>query len=162
MSEPRGDTMIYPKMLHLSADLCTEIRESGLPEPCMCGPLPGANVAWDTGDCDGDGMAWVRLVNAGPFPPQAAPTPCGTRMAFTLEMGVVRTFEMPEDGEAPSDEEYLAMVKLQAADMAAMRRAVCRFLDRDEDYQVALGPYLPQGPNGGMVGGTWQLSVVVE
>jgi hypothetical protein len=141
--------------------LCDGLAEAGLPAPCFCGVLPGGSVANDYGD---EGMAWVRLVTAAPsrqFPQQDDTwTPCAAPIAYTLEMGVLRCAPVFADsrGNPPSLEAQFETVRLQMADMEAMKKAIA-CCNTPEEWDVALGPYSPVGPDGGRVGGTWTFSV---
>lgn len=166
MAEPfREDTTVYPTMLELAGCLCVELAASGLPEPCTCSVLPGGDVAFDhCTECSDDkcGQAWVRLTNA--FPSQQLPEPdvtgtCASRLAYTLEVGVVRCAPMPDSaGNPPSVDEQLAAVRLQMADMAAMRRAIACCLAGNQDRDYILEPYLPYPTLGGCVGGAWTVT----
>jgi hypothetical protein len=164
------DTIIYPTMIALSACLCTEIEGSGLPEPCSCGPLIGDLVLDYCGECaDGKcgGQAWVRLVDAFPsndFPnPLAAIQNCNAPLAYTLEVGIVRC---KPTGKAsgvrgfvpPSMEQNVEALRLQLADMAAMRRAIqCCFGDTDVSY--IMNAYTPSPVDGDCLGGAFSVIV---
>jgi hypothetical protein len=50
-------------------------------------------------------------------------------------------------------------VRLQMAAMSAIRRAVLCCFPGARSQDVILGVYLPIGPQGGVVGGTWSISV---
>lgn len=174
MAEFREDTEIYPAMVALSGCLCAELTASGLPTPCFCGVLPGANVPMAyCGECTGvsgangcGGQAWVRLDTGFPsviFPSPAETTVCNTGLVVGMEIGVLRCMQtMEEGGEAPSLDEQVRATRLQLADMQAMRRAVmCCDWRRDPDSQLLLSTYTPVGPEGGCVGGTWTFMVAV-
>ena len=169
MAAFREDDIAYPRMVELAACLCTELTASGLPDVCFCGVLPGAMVALDTcGGCGATGkcgQAWVRLVSVFPsnnFPnPDSAPT-CASLLAFELEIGVMRCAPaMDSRGNPPTVAQQLDAVRLQTADMLAMRRAVaCCMGGTDNAY--FLGTYSPYGPQGGCVGGSWTVVVGQE
>lgn len=154
------DLEVWPKLVLLADALCQEIADSGLEEPCFCGIMPGAGIALDYVDgCEAGGMAWVRMVTA--FPSQTFPEPdvdingCDQAMAFQAEVGIIRAFRVPDNGEPPTQGDMLTAAEVQMAEMAAMRRAIlCRFTGT-----VALGQYTPIGPDGGALGGAWSLSV---
>lgn len=171
MAEPfREDTIIYPKMIELVACLCTEITASGLPEPCSCAPMIGSLVLDYCGTCnDGTcgGQAWVRLVQAFPsidFPgPSLELRNCVSPLAFELEVGIVRCKPVGTSSGVrgyvpPTLEQNVAALRLQTADIAAMRRAVlCCFGENDTDY--ILGTYTPVTPDGDCLGGAFTVYV---
>jgi len=165
MTGPLSDYAVWPKLVDLATCLCNELADSGLPAPCFCGVMPGASVALDYATNCGDncGMAWVRAVSVFPstnFPSlDTGFTRCNYPLAFTAEVGVIRCMEVPADGEPPSLASLLASAQLQLADMAAMRRAiVCCSTSGD----VVLGAYTPTGPQGGVVGGSWLVSLPAD
>jgi hypothetical protein len=170
MAEFREDTIIYPSMISLVACLCAEITESGLPEPCSCGPMMGILTldyctACDDGKCGG--QAWVRLIRA--FPSIEFPVPmldlqnCTAPLAYELEIGIVRCKPVGKASGVrgytpPSLEQNVGALRLQAADIAAMRRAVlCCFGEGDTDY--ILGTYQPLPIDGDCLGGTFNIFV---
>jgi hypothetical protein len=170
MAEFREDTSIYPRMIELSACLCTEIENSGLPTPCSCGPMVGGLVLDYCGTCkDGScgGQAWVRLVQAFPstdFPSQLLELRnCTAPLAFELEIGIVRCKPVGTSSGVrgfvpPSLEQNVSALRLQTADIAAMRRAVlCCFGETDTDY--ILGTYTPISPDGDCLGGVFNVYV---
>lgn len=165
MAEFREDTLIYPIMVGMSACLCTELENSGLPEPCFCGLVPGQDAVTDCSCGNGGkcGSAWVRLIEAFPstnFPdPDIDQATCSSLLVFRLEVGIARCVEvMDERGNAPTMAEQLSAVRTQMADMAAMRRAIqCCMADLDTEY--VLGTYQPTSLLGGCGGGTWDVLI---
>lgn len=168
MAEFIEDAVVYPAIVRLSACLCLEIEASGLPVPCSCGPMIGSLVLDYCGSCeDGKcgGQAWVRLVNA--FPSTAFPSPdqelsnCYSPLAFQLEVGIVRCKPVGKTSGVrgytpPTMEQNVEALRLQMADMAAMRRAVaCCFGEADQDY--VLGTYENLSIDGDCLGGTFTL-----
>ena len=151
------DTTIWPAMEALSACLCAELAVSELlPDDCFCGILPGSQVTWDYGN----GMAWVRLVNAFPsntFPVQENTMrgSCQAPLAAELEIGVLNCAPgISSTGVLPTQAEQVEASRLQIATMAAMRRAIlCCGVGT-----LFLGAYTPLGPQG-LVGGAWQIFV---
>jgi hypothetical protein len=149
----------------LATCLCAQILTDDLPPTCFCGIVPGEVVALDySGDCaDECGMAWVRLSAAYPSTIVAVPSPmpgnCAVGIGIEVEMGIVRCISPGgEDGQPPEPAELAAAAVLQQADMMAMWRAVacCR---TNKDWMI--GTYTPFGPEGGLVGGTLALSILV-
>lgn len=163
------DQVIYPAIIALSACLCTEIANAGLPTPCSCGPMIGSLVLDYCGTCEGkcNGQAWVRLVDAFPsvdFPaPNQSMNNCATPLAFQLEIGIVRCKPVGSASGVrgytpPTLEQNVASLRLQTADIAAMRRAItCCFGSNDQDY--VLGSYTPVQTEGDCLGGSFTLYV---
>lgn len=166
------DTIVYPTLISLAACLCYEMEAANGPSLCSCGLVTG-EVALDYchGGCDGTGcggQAWVRFTDAylsSTFPLQNSDLAnCKAPLAFTLEVGVARCAPLGENSAVngyspPNTAQNVAAVRLQLADMAAMRRAIqCCFGDNERDY--IMGAYTQIDVNGGgCVGGTFSVSV---
>jgi hypothetical protein len=148
---------------NLAICLCSQLLDDNLPEVCFCGIMPGEDVPVDPGDCAGGcGQAWVRLATAYPSvaigQPAQAPGNCTMGIGIEIEMGVVRCFDVG-DGQTPPEPQELARAgRLQVADMLAMWRAVA-CCNSAKDF--ILGQYIPIGPQGGVVGGTLPLAILV-
>lgn len=152
------DETIWPIMAALSECLCTELTAAELlPSGCFCGVLPGAQASWDYST----GMAWVRLVNA--FPSASFPTQdqtlrgsCTSPLAAELEIGVLHCAPpISSTGIFPTQDQQFEAARQQVATMAAVRRAIlCCGVGT-----LFLGDYTPLGPDGGLVGGAWQVWV---
>jgi len=159
--------MINDLLCDLSACLCAALTPEGAagPDLCFCGVVPGQQVALDHGECErGCGMAWTRLVTAYPASGLAVPFDptisggCGLLLGVTIEIGVIRCINLPDDG-IPEAAELERATRQQMEDMLAMRRAVlCCGLETG-DY--ALSNYQPYGPEGIIVGGWWTLDAVI-
>lgn len=170
----REDTLAYPTLIRLSACLCQELEAAGGPELCYCGPTAGEIVLdYCGGGCADQGcggQAWVRFVDAYPssvFPSaDQALANCKSPFAYSLEIGVVRCAPLGKSGpggfEPPTLGENVDAVRLQLADVAAMRRAIqCCFATGDTDY--VMGPYTQVSVNGGgCLGGTFSAVVWEE
>lgn len=164
LAEPvlRTDTLVWPAMTALAECLCTEIIASGLPPTCLCGVLPGEQIDASYVSSS-EGMAWVRL--AGAYPYQSFPNAtvsgnsCVMPLAFEIEVGALWCAPVGDSrGNPPSMEAQFETAEIQVAAMAAMHRAI-RCCLPTERAQSALGQYTPAGPEGGVVGGTWNLYV---
>ena len=114
------------------------------------------------------GLAWVRPVlfvpSSGTFPVQdPSPPPGGTASwAITLEMGVVRCAPTPDETRIPSNDEWNTVVDDVLSDAAAMRRAICCFIDLDavkRKKNTLPLQWEPLSVEGGCVGGTLQVVV---
>lgn len=149
---------------NLAICLCSQLLDDNLPEVCFCGIMPGQDVALDyTGDCDdGCGQAWVRLATAYPSTivgqPRQIPGNCSAGIGIEIEMGIVRCFDVG-DGRTPPDPVELGRAgRLQIADMLAMWRAVA-CCNSSNDFMI--GQYTAIGPQGGVIGGTLPLGILV-
>ena len=168
------DNNIFSQIAKIAECLCTTISDNGMPGLCFCGIIAG-ETAYDAtgiGDGCGDdyvedsgcGQAWVRLVSAYPSSnvgqADVMPGNCGNGFGFDLEIGILRCIRIEEEGGVLPAEEMLEAVQLQIADMLIMQKALqcCPALDTKD---FVLGQYAPIGPMGGLVGGTWLISVSV-
>lgn len=148
----------------LATCLCAQIEVDGLPPTCFCGVLPGAEVALEyMGDCSGAcGQAWVRLATSYPSVSIGVPLDrannCAAGIGLEIELGVMRCLDVGDGPEPPPPALMADAALLQSSDMMAMYRAVacCR---RSKDYII--GQYTPLGPEGGVVGGTLAIGILV-
>lgn len=146
------------------SEIIDELEKSGLPGLCYADLVPGIQVALDyCGSTNCQGMLWLRLANVTPsvdFPNQAefSNVPLGLH-SFEIEVGLVRSAPLSNRaGAPPSAAAQVKAARIQMADMSAIRRSVCRYLtSEDRDYMV--GQYLPIGPDGGCVGGSWLFTI---
>lgn len=159
------ENRIFTLLAEIATCLCAQIEENELPGLCFCGILPGDqpyDVSGIGDECGG--QAWVRLVNAYPSTQVGVADitvgNCTKGLGFDLEVGIIRSIVIPEDGEAMEPEELLSGSQLQIADMLTMQQALqcCEAL-ANEDF--VLGTYLPSGPDGALLGGVWPASVLV-
>jgi hypothetical protein len=108
------------------------------------------------------GLAWVRPSSFYPssavFPTQdGAPQPKGVgAWAFTLELGAVRCAPTPDETRIPTGEEWDAVTQAVMDDAAAMRRALCCWIEGapNRAKRVLPGIWTPLDIEGGCVGGT--------
>lgn len=172
----REDFQVYPLMVQLAACLCTELEASGLPGTCSCAVVPGPMAVLDAcGSCNSKGaacggQAWVRLDRA--YPSATFPTPdtegatCSTSLVYAIEVGVARCTPVGKTNNVngytpPTVDEYIKAVRLQTADMQAMKRAIQCCLNTGEyaDRSFALGQYVPISPSADCGGGVWNFLV---
>lgn len=171
MASPLLDNAIFSQMAEIITCLCAKIDENELPKPCFCGMLAG-DIAYDmmgaNDDCDSDdeggcGQAWVRLVNAYPSVSvgvaELTPGNCTKAFGYDLEIGILRCSPIEEKGGAMDPAEMLATTQLQIADMLTMQQAImcCTAFETDD---FVMGTYQPIGPEGGVVGGIWPVSIM--
>jgi hypothetical protein len=132
-----SDPVVMPLARELKA--CFEQELAKVPDPPLNVHLrPGTEVAaylTQQRDEGCEGLAWVRVVTFGPsstaFPGQdETPLPKGTSgWAITLEMGALRCAPTPEATEIPTEDEWEAVTEGVMDDAAAMRRAICCFIE---------------------------------
>lgn len=114
------------------------------------------------------GLAWVRIVRFYPtdtFPAESETwSPCGPAgWAVVLEMGVLRCAPVGDAATLPTDEEWRNAIHLQMMDAAAMRKAVdCCFGLQIESETLVLGSWEERPPEGACMGGTQQITVLVD
>ena len=114
-----------------------------------------------------EGLAWVRpasfFPSSGVFPIQdSAPQPKGTSAwAVTLELGAVRCAPVGDENTIPTGAEWDATVQAVMDDAAAMRRAICCFIDArpGRARRVLPGIWQPIEVQGGCVGGLMTVTV---
>lgn len=107
------------------------------------------------------GLAWVRPAGFYPsssvFPVQdAAPVRGGIKAwAVTLELGAVRCAPVGDEKNIPTGDDWDATVQAVMDDGAAMRRAICCFIDAvpGRSTRVLPGIWQPIEVEGGCVGG---------
>jgi hypothetical protein len=172
----REDFEIYPLMVDLAACLCTELEASGLPGTCSCAVVPGPMAVLEAcGACKSTGaacggQAWVRLDRA--FPSSTFPTPdvegatCVSPMAYIVEVGVARCVPVGKANSItgyvpPTVQQYTDSVRLQTADMQAMKRAIqcCLRTGENSDRSFVLGTYTPITPSADCGGGVWTFTI---
>lgn len=153
----------------LAACLCAQIEdpENGVPGVCFCGVVPGAAIPAEySGDCNNAcGAAWVRLVTVYPSNQVGAalitPGNCAHGLGMDAEVGILRCTPVgDEQGNPPTQAELLDSTELQIADAILMLKAIecCEALNIND---LIVGQYQPIGPEGGLVGGVYTLSLAV-
>lgn len=168
---PIFDQVVMPLARELLACLGQEIAKVENP-PKYVGLRPGNVVAHLLSTSEDEccsGLAWVRPVTFyptgnGPFPAQdETPLKTGVKAwAITLEMGAVRCAPTPGADRIPTTEEWDATTQAVMDDAAAMRRALCCFLDADPRRagRMIAVPWLPLDIEGGCVGGVMEMTVM--
>jgi hypothetical protein len=148
--------LVAMQMMELKNCVCEALAEFGGGELCWCGLYPGQQVSWEyCGECAGDvcGMAYVRLAGVFPydvFPEAVIDQRCVRPLAWEIEVGALRCIPQRPDGE-PLDQRSMNEVALhQINDAYAIYWAM-----RCCGIELAVGSYVPVGPEGGCVGGFW-------
>lgn len=162
-----ADPMVMPLARELLNCLSEEIAKVASP-PRYVQLRPGSVVdhLLSTGGQDEccEGLAWVRpgsffpSSNPATFPAQdGAPPARGdiTGWAVTIELGAVRCAPTPDADRIPTAEEWDAALQAQMDDAAAMRRAICCFIEarRGRSKTVLPGIWTPLDIEGGCLGG---------
>ena len=164
------DPVVMPLALELLDCLEQEVNKVEFP-PERVGLRPGREVDFllsTTEDECCQGLAWVRPALFYPssdrFPLQAEEpqVPYVGSWAIQLEMGAVRCAPTTPETSIPSVAEWNAVVQKVMDDAAAMRRAICCFIDIDpvnRKRNVLAGQWQPLDVEGGCVGGTLTVTV---
>ena len=108
-----------------------------------------------------EGLAWVRpapfFPSSAVFPVLDSAPPKGgvTGWAVTLELGAVRCAPTGDEKRIPTSVEWDAATQAVMDDAAAMRRAICCFIDAKagRSSRVLPGTWQPIEVQGGCVGG---------
>lgn len=158
-----GDTTAMPTAQGLLETLQDELDRRGLGDDVVSTVLaPGAEYALDLVPEDG-ATIWVRVQAIFPsttnFPiPDVAPNRGGAvSLAQVYELGVIRGFLPPDNADAPDPQQLSDAATVQLADSAAIYTAVCRYFG-SRSIPYMMGSYLPYGPLGAVVGGSWQVT----
>lgn len=147
------------RLVKLSQCLCEQYDDDKV---CFCGVFFGQQVTTEYVHC---GLqAWVRLVESYPsteFPIRDAdPAHFNAPMADTIEVGVVRPTILGEARELPSQDDWLALMLDCLADREKMLRAIRCCLDTPADpVSHTITGYTPMGPQGGVIGGIWSITI---
>lgn len=149
----------------LLESLTAQIRAKGREDDyCSITVQPGNAVVFDFGPESGcSGMAWVRLVAANPsasFPnADVGVNNCAYSLAYTVEVGMLGPAPSLEDRLGnfvlPEDTDLFEASMRQADEMQMMYDAIRTSGIREK----VIGDYTPQGPDGGVLGGTWTVVV---
>lgn len=154
------DSRIQPRLLALLGCIKTKFEENEIPL-CYIGPQSGALTdLWPMGECGS--MAWVRVVSLSPvlgtIQQQAQ---CYVRLSLDIEVGFATEYLIHEDGSSHTeDEDIEQMIEVTNAQMLLLEAILCcEWHDRPKDIEVV--GWTPAGPDGGAVGGAWQVSVEI-
>ena len=147
-------------MAALLESLTAEIRKAGKEgDYCSITVQPGTAVAFDFGpESDGcGGIAWVRLVASSPA---VGSNGCIMWMVHTIEVGMAGPvpgldYSTMEGYTLPSDEELFDAATRQSDEMMMLIAA----LNNAGVEGLTIGDYAPSGPEGGVLGGYFTVTV---
>lgn len=161
---PISDPLVMPLVLELLDCYEQELAKLENP-PLHVGVRPGTVVDFLLSTSDDEcceGLAWIRPASFYPsstvFPAQdeAAQRQGTLGWAVTLELGIVRCSPTPDENAIPSQAAWLEVTQGVMDAAAAMRRAICCFIDADpvnRKQRVLPGLWQPVAVEGGCVGG---------
>lgn len=165
-----ADPLVMPLAQELLACLDQEIAK--VADPPTYVQLRAGNVvahllsSYQDECCEG--LAWVRpsafYPSSETFPIQdPAPLKTGTRAwAVTLELGAVRCAPTGDQNSIPTAGQWENTVQAVMDDAAAMRRAICCFIDAEprRSLRVLPGTWQPIDIQGGCVGGILPVTIL--
>lgn len=167
-----GDPLVMPLARELLACYEEELAKLGDNAPASVGLRPGTVVDFLMSMSDDEccsGLGWVRPAGFYPssagFPTQDTQAQKqGTRAwAVTLEMGIVRCAPTPGPEAIPSNAEWDDVTQAVMDAGAAMRRAICCWIDLDpvnRKQRILPGQWQPVAVQGGCVGGVIQVTIL--
>lgn len=155
---------ITTRLVDLVSNLGRYVESIGAGPVCWLGVSPGAATAWDScGECDGEkcGKTYVVLsqvieYDSFPNPREWVQGGSPAGLAYQLEVGTLRCMPIQEDGEAIDSGDSLATMTGLNDDMIAM---LCAIRETFAPYLLSVTQYSPVGPEGGCVGGVWEVVV---
>lgn len=116
----------------------------------------------DAEECDdyGCSQVWVRVDNINVPPSAGWDNGCATTLRLEVEVGVVRCFDIPEDGAAPTASDVLGYAMQAMTDMNTILCAAmsCEAVENTFD-SIDAGVWMPIGPIGGQYGGSWTFMI---
>lgn len=167
---PVADPLVMPLVLELLECYEAELAKMETP-PNSIGVRPGTVVDFLLSMSDDEccnGLAWIRpegfYPSSAAFPNQdTVAQKQGTRAwAVTLELGYVQCAPTPDETSIPTNEEWLAVTQSVMDAGAAMRRALCCFIDAQpmRAQRVLPGQWRPIAVQGGCVGGAIPVTIM--
>ena len=159
--------LVFGRLAALATCLCAELQDpiNEVPDVCFCGLIPGNAIPVEyTGDCDDKcGAAWVRLISVYPSDSIGVivtdPGNCSHGIGIDVEMGIIRCISVgDEQGNPPTAAELLAATDLAIRDATLMMK-VLNCCDAVPPKDMVLGQYQAIGPEGGIIGGSFFVSM---
>lgn len=123
---------------------------------------PDPEDAEDNENCDdyGCGQVWVRIESINAITPDSWENNCSITFRVEIEVGVIRCFEVPDGGEAPTASAMLGYAMQSNEDMNRIFCAAMGCDDVEDEFdKITAGSWLPLGPMGGQYGGTWSFTL---
>lgn len=158
----RDDVVAWPIATAIAAAIPDELAARGLPTVCASDVVPGVQYAYDFCSDESEGVAWVRVATIFPsstFPLQDLTySQLPVTLAQQYEVGLIRQAPVAANGEPPDGTDLAASAELTLADAAALAAVICSVLS-GLDRGFLLDRWLPVGPDGGVVGGLWTVTV---
>lgn len=164
-----ADPLVMPLARELLECYRQELDKMEVP-PLHVGLRPGTIVdhlmSTSEDECC-EGLGWVRPAGFFPssqtFPAQdeTAQKQGTLAWAVTLELGFVGCSPTPDETEIPSEDDWDATTQMVMDAAAAMRRALCCFIEAvpGRAQRVLPGGWQPVAVQGGCVGGTLPLTI---
>lgn len=142
---------------------CAAEQVNDITPTCFSGITVGDSYISTSGigDCEeACGEMWVRVIQMYPSTTVGVADQrlanCSTGIGLDIEIGALRCIQINEDGETWTAEQLADASTAAMNDAIAIYRAmVCC----DHFPDVIVGSWTPLGPEGGLVGGLWTLSV---
>lgn len=157
---PYTDTRIQPLILNLLSAIETKFKEGDIGLGWL-GPQSGALTDL-TPMGDGCTMGWVRTTSITPISSQnALAGQCFVRLSLDLEVGYATCYQINADGSPHTpDEDIEQMIEVTNAQMLLLEAILCGdWYPHPKNIDVIT--WTPAGPDGGAVGGAWQISVEI-
>lgn len=165
MSQPIETTLAV-----ILDEVLSRLNAEGLAEDlCSKTIMPGAELIADYGTESCGGMLWLRLLTVNTtqsFPASdVGINNCAYTLAHVCEIGILRPAVIPESNGVnkltlPTDMEQYEEAVAQMKDMRIMKDALSAVGGEMDDFIIQ--QYTPEGPDGGIVGGTWVFVVGEE
>lgn len=158
------ETDIFPVMLSLASATSDELSAAELPVDyayLQAGAEPVIDHAGNGKSCSELIVNLVAAIPVDNFPAVAEVATCGSQFGYEVQVGVFRCAPTisGRNNTTPSVEDQIASTRMHLADMAAVKRSICKTL-RDRHYVIR--GFAPYGPEGGAVGGTWLIFIGPE
>lgn len=158
-----ADPLVMPiarELLECYAQELAKLESPPLHVGLRPGPIVDFLMSTSDDECCG-GLGWVRPANFYPSSGTAlsqdevAQKQGTAAWAITLELGFVGCSPTPDENSIPSDAVWDAVTQMVMDAAAAMRRAICCFIEADprRKQNVLPGVWQPVAVQGGCVGG---------
>jgi hypothetical protein len=157
------DNLIYPRLIAIAEGVQMAIAQNGLPIVERVSVQPGTEPVMDyVGNGKDCAEIIVNMMGATIMPVSTAETAsfsgCQPELVFQVAVGVFRCAPTPKGNppKMPTAADQLNATRLHLADMRASKRGICMAL---EGVQYEVNDFQPYGPEGGVVGGVWTVTV---